>query len=86
MRAERDSGLNGQIDAIVASLDVLDHKHCQLEHNVNSAELQRNRQAVHIEASCCNDDDDKIRSAVERLGGAPQQASATIEQQKEPKH
>lgn len=57
MRAERVSGLNGQIDAIVASLDVLGDEHGQLEHNTNSAELQRNRQAVHIETSCNNCDD-----------------------------
>lgn len=84
MRAERVSGLNGQIDAIVASLDVLGDKHRQFEHNTNSAELQRNRQAVHIEASG-NNDGAQNRAAVERHGSAPQQASATIEQQKEPK-
>lgn len=83
MRAEHLSGLNGQINAIVASLDVLGDKHGQFEHNANSAELQRNRQAVHIEAS--GNDCAQNRAAVERHGSAPQQASATIEQQKEPK-
>lgn len=84
MRAEHLSGLNGQIDAIVASLDVLGDKHGQFEHNTNSAELQRNRQAVHIEAS--GNDGAQNRAAVKRHGSAPQQqTSATIEQQKEPK-